>query len=203
MHHGRRGAWQRAALPLALVAVVASACTKPPVAKKPDHTSAPPQRTLTFALEAKAYGPVSVRVPVSPIATVPTNARDVTLELYGLHRTGGVVQVVFALRHTGDDYNAGEATYDLDEDPAIASHDASRVALVDTANLKEYKTFLSNGKDGDCLCTYTWDATGDTGNPTSGDREYYLAEVAAPPAEVSTVTVRAGIAEIAGARIEG
>jgi hypothetical protein len=202
MTHRRRRAWRSVALCAVLATAVVSGCTKPPPAKRPEHTSQAPQRTLTFQLEAQAYGKVSVRVPEAPVATAPTDAKDVTLELYALRRVGGAVQVVFALRHTGDDYSAGEVTYDMDEDPAIASHDASRVAIVDPAGLKEYKTFLSNGQDGDCLCTLTWDAVGDAG-VSSGDRTYYLAEVAAPPAGVSTVTVRAGVAEIAGARIEG
>lgn len=202
MTHRRLRAWRSATLLAVLAAVVASGCTKSPPANKPGHTSQAPQRTLTFQLEAEAYGKVSVRVPEAPVATAPTSTKDVTFELYTLHRVGGAVQVVFALRHTGDHYSDADATLDLDEDPAIASHDASRVALVDTANLKEYKTFLANGQDGDCLCTQTWSATGDAG-VSSGDRTYYLAEVAAPPAEVSTVTVRAGVADIAGARIEG
>lgn len=203
MVHRRRRAWHRAALPVLLVAVVTAGCTKPPGAKRPQHESAAPQRTLTFSLEAKAYGKVSVRVPEQPVATAPTGTKDVTVELYALHRAGDAVQVVFALRHPAGDYSAGEVTYDLDEDPTVASHNASKVAIVDTARLKEYKTFRANGQDGDCLCSTTWNTTGDTGSPSSGDRSYYLAEVAAPPADVSTVTVRAGLADIADARIEG
>lgn len=205
MDHGRRRTWRRTALPVLLVAVAALGCTKsPPDTKKPHHASATPQQTLTFRLAAEAYGSVSVRVPQAPVASAPTSSRDVTFELYALHRAGGAVQVVFALRHTGDDYNGAYATEDLDEDPGIAEHDASWLALVDPAGLKEYKTFLSDGDSGDCLCSTTWSATGEgTGSPSKGDRDYYVAEVAAPPADVTTVTVRAGLADIAGARIEG
>lgn len=192
----------RAALVLVLVATAALGCTKPPAEKK-QHESHAPNRTLTFALASDKYGSVKVRVPDTPVATAPTDTPGVDFQLYALQRADTAVRVVFALRHSGPNYDRAAVTRQLDEDPAIASHSASEVALIDTRDRKEYKTFLENGADGACLCSVTWTAGGDSGGPTVGDRDFYIAVVAAPPADVTTVTVRGGVGDVANARIGG
>lgn len=159
-------------------------------------------RRMTFRLDAAAAGTVSAVVPAKPVATVPSSTEGMDFELYTLKRTDSVVQVVFALHNVGDaDINLAYATADLDENPAAAVHDASGVALVDGTGLKEYKPFLEH-EDGGCLCSQTWNAIGDNGFGPDA-RRYYVAELAAPPATADQVTVRAGIATVAGARIEG
>lgn len=160
-------------------------------------------RRMTFRLDAAATGTVSADVPAEPVATVPTSTDGMNFELFTLRRADAVVQVVFALHNTGDaDINLAYATADLDENPAAAVHVASNVALVDGTGLKEYRTFLEDGDRGACLCSQTWNAVG--GNDFgAGTRRYYVAEIAAPPATVDRVTVRAGIATVDDARIEG
>lgn len=196
----RAGTFVSSALVLVLVATAALGCTKPPAEKK-RHESQAPQRSLTFKLESEKYGSVSVRVPDTPVATVPTGAAGVDFQLYALQRADTAVRVVFAIRHSGKDYDRAAATRSLDEDPAIAAYDASDVALIDTRNSKEYKTFLENGADGSCLCSVTWEVSGDSGGPSVGNRDFYLALVAAPPADVTEVTVRSGVADVPHARI--
>lgn len=160
-------------------------------------------RRMTFHLDAATAGPVSVNVPAKPTATVPTSTDGMDFELYVVKRTDAVVQVVFALHNVGDaDINLAYATEDLDENPTVSVHDARAVALVDGTGLKEYKTFLEGGDDSPCLCSHTWTAIGDNGFGP-GTRLYYFAEVAAPPASVRQVTVRAGVATVTGVRIEG
>lgn len=162
-----------------------------------------PAHVMKFALNSDAAGALAVKVPSKPKETVPTSTEDVDFELYRLKRSNGVVQVVFALHNTGDSsLNRAYVTEDLDENPAASVHVASGVFLVDTNGLKEYKTFREDGDDGACLCSETWNAT--AGNDFGPDvRRYYAAEVAAPPADVKTVTLRAGIATITNAKIEG
>jgi hypothetical protein len=167
---------------------------------KDEHAAS---RRMTFQLDAATAGPVSVNVPAKPMATVPTSTDGMDFELYVVKRTDAVVQVVFALHNVGDaDINLAYATEDLDENPTVSVHDASAVALVYGTGLKEYKTFLENGDDSPCLCSHTWTTIGDNGFGP-GTRLYYFAEVAAPPASVQQVTVRAGVATVTGVRIEG
>ncbi|MBO0828693.1 MAG: hypothetical protein J2P24_13025 [Streptosporangiales bacterium] len=160
-------------------------------------------RPMTFHLDAATAGRVSADVPAKPMATVPTSTDGMDFELYVVKRTDAMVQVVFALHNVGDaDIDLAYATEDLDENPAVSVHDARRVALVDGTGLKEYKTFIEDGDDSPCLCSHTWTAIGDSGFGP-GVRRYYVAEVAAPPASVDQVTVRAGVATVPGVRIEG
>lgn len=161
-------------------------------------------RPMTFQLDAGRAGAVTVDVPRQPIATAPTSTEDVSFELYALQRSDSFVQVVFALHNTGDaEMNLAFVASDLDENPAVSIHVASAVALVDGTGLKEYKTYLEDGEDGACMCSVTWDAVSTSGFKP-GTRRYYVAEVAAPPAGVSDVTVRAGgVASVDHARIEG
>lgn len=159
-------------------------------------------RRMTFHLDAASAGTVSVDVPAKPVATVPTSTDGMDFELYTLKRSDAVVQVVFALHNTGgEDINLAYATADLDENPAVSVHYASNIALVDGTGLKEYKTFLEDADGGACLCSQTWNAIGGGFGPDA--RLYFVAEVAAPPATVQQVTVRAGIATVTNARIEG
>ena len=189
---------------LALVmAATLVGCTGPTKVAKREHktSKAPPARVLKFKLPSDKYGTIAVKVPGEPMATVPTSAKDVDFELYTLKRVDDAVQVVFALRHPKEDYNAAYATLDLDEDPGISYHDASDVALIDTKGMKEYKTFREDGDEGRCLCSIPWNAVAEDRLP-AGTRRYDAAEVAAPPTDVTQVTVKAGLTDINRARID-
>lgn len=191
---------------LTAVIVTTAGCIGPLTAKKhhESKSKAPPAKTMKFVLASQKYDAISVKVPAKPVASAPSSTPGVTFELYTVTRADRAVRVVFALNHAdADDYNAAYATADLNENGAITWHDASRVALVDTKNLKEYKTFLENGDDGNCLCSVTWSATGQDSGVEHGDRTYYVAEVAAPPANVKQVTVRAGVTDIPDVNVSG
>lgn len=186
----------------ARTAIAAAAVTLTLAATGCAHENSAPRR-MTFHLAAATAGPVSANVPAKPVATVASSTDGMDFELYDVRRSNGVVRVVFALHNVGDaDVNLGDATQDLDENPTVSVHDASGVALVDGTGLKEYKTFLEGGDGSACLCSQTWNAIGDT-RLGPGTSRYYVAEVAAPPASVQQVTVRAGVATVTGVRIEG
>lgn len=156
---------------------------------------------MRFDLAAASAGPLAVDVPTDPVASAPTGTPDLAFELFVLRRSGQVVDVVFALRNTGgSDIDLSDPTKELDESPAIPVHVASAIALVDRKGLKEYLTFRENGDEGRCLCSETWNAVGE-GKLGAGKRRYYAAVVAAPPADVTEVTVKAGSVDIDSARI--
>lgn len=185
---------------LALVAMVAvSGCADGSAAAPEPNAAA---RPMKFDLQSDHAGPLAVNVPSAPVTTVHTSTKDLDFELYAAQRSGKVVDIVFALRNTGQDtIGLGDPTTELDENPAITAHFASAIALVDDKGLKEYKTFRENGDEGACLCSETWSAVGG-GDLPAGKRRYYAAVVAAPPADVSTVTLKAGITDINDVRIK-
>lgn len=164
-------------------------------------TTRPASHPMRFHLDAASAGPVAADVPTTPVASAPTGTQGLTFELFVLRRSGQVVDVVFALHNTGSsEIDLNEPTKALDESSAIPVHVASAIALVDRKGLKEYLTFRENGDEGRCLCSQTWNAVGG-GTLGAGKRRYYAAVVAAPPASVTEVTLKAGSAEIDSARI--
>lgn len=167
-----------------------------------DPAAARGPRPVRFDLESASVGALAVDVPAKPVASTPTETTDLTFELYVVKRSGRVVDVVFALYNTGQSgIDLADPTKKLDESPAIPEHAASAIALVDRKGLKEYRTFRENGEEGPCLCSETWNAVGN-GTLPAGKRRYYAAVVAAPPAGVTEVTLKAGIADIDSVRIE-
>lgn len=168
-----------------------------------DSTAARGPRPVRFELDAASAGTLAVEVPAKPVATASTATSGLTFELYAVKRSGGVVDVVFALYNAGQSgIGLADVTKKLDESPGITQHVASAVALVDPKGLKEYLTFREDGDEGACLCSETWNAVGG-GTLPAGKRRYYAAVVAAPPAGVTEVTLKAGIADIDSVRIEG
>lgn len=162
-------------------------------------------RKMTFDLAAEQRGKVTIDVPAKPLATVPTSTAKMNLELYAAKRTGEVVDVVFALHNTGDaGMKTDGVTVSMDEDPFSTRHDVSNVAIVDPKGLKEYRTYLQDPDSDDafCLCSYSWQ-DGDTQDFAPDERRYYVSEVAAPPAEVTQVTILTGNASVRDVRLEG
>ena len=114
--------------------------------------------------------------PASPLATVSGSVDDSRLDLLGVRRSGGSVQVRLRLR-TGDRLFEPEV---LSADGETA--DLSGARLVDPVNLREHLPLQDAG--GNCMCTRLED------NP------YVLAEnvdlsvqFAAPPADVHEVSI--------------
>lgn len=163
-----------------------------------------PTKKHTFRLAAS--GSVNVEVPTQPMATVPTRTEGLQFELYLLKRSGSAVDVVFALHNTSAksiDMKAATAGMDADpgSDSAVDAHHVSNVSLVDPKGLKQYLTFLQNPKDeqSQCLCSQINNSFEDNLQP--GARRYGMSEVAAPPPDVTKVTVLAEIASVPDATI--
>lgn len=196
------------AVALVVVAVLVAGCTS---ARHGSHgqrssSTAVPTKKRTFKLAAS--GSVNVEVPAQPMATVPTRTDGLQFELYLLKRSGSAVDVVFALHNTSSkaiDLMAATAGIDANtgSDSAVDAHHVSNVSLVDPKGLKQYLTFLQNPKDenSECLCSQVNNSLGDNLQP--GARRYAMSEVAAPPPQVTKVTVLAAIASVPDATITG
>lgn len=206
---GRRGSTRMvrtAAVITAAVAMLGAAgCTGDNGAQdRKDGSKAGNGKMMSFDLAAKDSSAVQVNVPDKPIATTPSSTEGLVFELYTVKRSDKVVTVVFALHNTSDKEIENRAsTKDLDEDPTALANDASNVSLVDTTGLKEYRSFLTgDDADGNCLCSTVWNISGE--NDFSADeRQHYVTQIAAPPAEVKQVNVLAHVATVPDVKIDG
>lgn len=161
-----------------------------------------PTRKIRFALGEAGYASAQA-VPEKPLAVVHTDQPGLDFELYVLRRSGKAVDVVFALHNvTGTTMDLDGPSQDLERGSLLAgSRFAVDVALVDGQHLKEYLTFLVG--DDQCLCTKVWQSS-ERETLKAHQRAYGMAQVAAPPTDVTTVTVLAGtLASVPGARIGG
>lgn len=204
---GRRGV---AAFGLAVVGLVLAGCTGLPTAEPSDGASKGSKaqgKAMRFDLVSDQAGTVTVNVPAEPIASTPTSTEGLTLELYAVQRSDKVVNVVVAVHNTGKTaIPVLESTTDLDESPSAVSRNTSNIALLDAKGLKEYRTFLEDADDVNsaCLCSKTYDI-GDPGDDdfAPGERRHYVSQVAAPPSDVTEVTVLAGLGSFPGVTVEG
>lgn len=164
-------------------------------------------RKITFDI-ADGSDTVTVRVPAKPVATVGTTTDGVNLEVYKLERVGGVVNVVVAAHNTNaEPVDTRRIVHAMDESPDVVHqiYDTSNISLIDLEGLKDYRSFIEDdGKGGDggtCLCSYIhyYDAQ----KFAPDERRYFVTQVAAPPAEVSHVTVNTGTASVADVAITG
>lgn len=191
---------------LASIAAATTGCTgsrhRPDGRAPSTFSTSDSTRLMSFDLVARERGALRVRVPQEPVATVGTATADVQLELYALERSGQAVNVVFALHNTGTKTVPAPALVEaMDEKPGAVLIDTSNVSVVDPVGLKEYRSYLDGGVDGRCLCSVAWGAN--THDVEAGERRYYAVEVAAPPEDVTTVTVLTGIGSVSGATIKG
>lgn len=172
-----------------------------------DDESTGAKRAMTFDLSAKNTTPVEVGIPEEPVATSPTDTPDMEFELYALQRSGKTVNVAFAMHNTGDqEVERGDANRNLDESPGAVSRQASNVSLTDAANLKDYRAFVGGDptdvNNDQCLCSTVY-RVGAGEDYAPRERQYFMTQVAAPPADVQTVTVQAGVAALPDQTIEG
>lgn len=161
-----------------------------------------PTRKMRFALGQAGYASTQ-QVPEQPMAVVHTSRPGLDFELYVLRRSGKSVDVVFALHNvTGRTIDLDKPSQALQRGSTLAgTRFAVDIALVDGQNLKEYLTFLV--RDEQCLCTKVWNSNERT-KLKARESQYGMAQVAAPPTDVDTVTVLAGaLASVPGARIGG
>lgn len=204
---GRRGV--AAAFGLAVVGFVLAGCTGLPTAEPGEgasKSSKAPGKAMTFDLVSDQAGTVTVNVPAEPIASTPTSTEGMTLELYAVQRSDKVVNVVVAMHNTGKTaIPIRESTTDLDESPSAISRNTSNIALLDAKGLKEYRTFLADADDvnSDCLCSNTYDIGEGDDDFAPGERRHYVSQVAAPPTDVTKVTVLAGLGSFPGVTVEG
>ncbi|MQA79436.1 MAG: hypothetical protein GEV10_13315 [Streptosporangiales bacterium] len=206
----RGGRGVAAAFGLAVVGFVLAGCTGLPTAEPSEGASQgskskAPGKAMTFDLVADQGGTVTVDVPAEPIASAPTSTEGLTIELYAVQRSDNVVNVVVAAHNTGKTtIPLQDVTTNLDESPSALEHDASNIALLDAKGLKEYRTFREDGEDGPCLCSKTHDiGDNEEDDFAPGERRHYVSQVAAPPADVTKVTVLAGLGSFPDVTIEG
>ncbi|MQA78727.1 MAG: hypothetical protein GEV10_09660 [Streptosporangiales bacterium] len=193
------GRTRRAGVVLVALALAVVGCTEDPNPR--DQSSSPPGKAMKFALGATDYN-TTLDVPTEPAEVVKTNTPGIEFELYALQRSDNVVSIIFALHNTGDSkLDLNGPSEDLAENTgAAASRYADNVGLIDTEGLKEYKVFEA---DDQCLCTATY-ATIDREDIGPDERHYHVVQVAAPPADVTKVTVMAGtMASVHDATITG
>lgn len=127
-------------------------------------------------LAEASRGHVSAADPASPLATVSGSVDDSRLDLLGVRRSGGSVQVRLRLR-TGDRLFEPEV---LSADGETA--DLSGARLVDSVNLREHLPLQDAG--GNCMCTRLED------NPYALAENVDLSvQFAAPPADVHEVSI--------------
>lgn len=166
------------------------------VSATPTHSVPPgPTHTMSFQLADSSTGPVNAEVPSQPLSSVPSSVEGVTLQLYLAKRqTPGAVAVVFALQinTTGQGISrVSSIQHSLSANTSNSNQTVSNVALLDAAGLKEYQTFMADPRqDATCLCTAL--PFGDGFNST-GEVFYYAALVAAPPSDVTSVSVVTGM----------
>lgn len=161
-------------------------------------------RKMRFELAADNTEPVAVNIPTKPVASAKTSTDGMVFELYALERSDKVVNVVFAMHNTSDkEVEASTANEHLDETPAALGYQASNVSVLDPEGLKEYRSFLTGDEDDQqCLCSEVYDI-GDPNDFSPGERQYYMTQVAAPPKNVTEVTVLANVASLPNQTIEG
>jgi hypothetical protein len=188
-----------AALPLA------AGCSGVSHAAASRHPAAVQDRRMRFRLADASAGPVSAEVPGTPIGSTPTSVPGVTLQLYVARRVGPqAVLVVFGLATTKPVVSGGEEDYDLSEglsaNPVEANISVSEVSLFDPAGLNEYETYMVNPDiDATCLCSAF-----DRGPGLPDDTvTYYAALVAAPPADVTSVSFVTGVGTISDVPLGG
>lgn len=158
---------------------------------------------MSFQLADSSTGPVNAEVPSQPISSVPSSVDGVTLQLYLARRqTPGAVAVVFALQvnTTGQGISrVSSIQHSLSANTSNSNQTVSNVALLDPAGLKEYQTFMADPRqDATCLCRAL--PFGDGFN-SSGEVFYYAALVAAPPSDVTSVSVVTGMGTFANVKL--
>ena len=180
----------------------ASATTQAPAAH---HVPGGPARTMSFRLADSSGGPVTTKVPATPIASTPSSLGGMTLQLYVAQRADpGAALVVFALQlRSARNYYWQTVSSALSANGSQeGSATVSGVSLLDTAGLKEYETFMAKpSDDATCLCSSVGES-GVTNNPSSGVY-YFAALVAAPPASVTSVSFVTGMGSIANVSLSG
>lgn len=204
-----RRAVRLVAVPLVIVLVVAACSGSHQAAARPTQqgpaTSSQGRlaaRTMRFVLGDKQLGPVTAQVPATPLGTTPTTVPGVTLELYLAERVSrNAVLVVFALNVPSGGISVGLETQmnqalsglgnDINGD-RNAWDAVSGVSLFDPVGLKQYQTYMADPTDDDtCLCT-----TALTGYNFQPGSNYFAALVAAPPANVKSVSFVTGLGTI-------
>ena len=119
---------------------------------------------------------------VKPVASAPTNWKDVTLDLMSVERKGSILTVKWAVRNASDKpakvqfamTGRGQTTYLLDEESGTKYY-----ALTD----KEKNTLASEH-------TYIGaDAFGIQGSLAAGGTSRYWAKFHAPPAAVKSINI--------------
>lgn len=148
--------------------------------------------TTSTAAKNGSKAAVAAVIPAladQPVASVPSNIKDVTLEIYEVRRAAGAATVAFAVNNKG--------TSELSMNYQLASGvtaNVGAVSLVDVGNLKRYLTLKDD--EGGCVCS----STQSVGVP-AGSRSYFYATFTAPPAEVISIVVETPMGSVPGVPI--
>ncbi len=194
--------WRGALTLCALVA--ASSCT---AGSSDDRQAAPTASAVPStgrSFELAGFSPLTVAVPDEPVATAPTSVPGTDLTVYVVQRAGQAVTVVFGLRTT-----TAPASGDKSVGPRLGEsyidYTVGGVTLVDPVGLKQYLTLRPEDFEitatGPVQCACSSTRGGSELEP--GHEQVFAASLAAPPADVTSVSLVTPMGTVPGLTITG